>query len=34
VKSFDWRSRKAKFVSKANNSELMEVIGKIKALIT
>jgi hypothetical protein len=32
--SFDWKSRKARFVSKAKDSELVEVIEKIKTLIT
>ena len=34
VKSFDWKSRKAKFVSKVKDYELAEVIEKIKTLIT
>lgn len=34
VKSFDWKSRNAKFVSKIKDSELVEVIEKIKTLIT
>jgi len=33
IKSLDWKSRKAKFVAKAKDYELMEVIEKIKTLI-
>jgi len=33
IKSLDWKSRKAKFVAKEKDSELMEVIEKIKTLI-
>jgi mRNA interferase MazF len=33
VKSFDWKSRKAKFAAKAKDSEVSEVIEKIKTLI-
>jgi len=33
VKSFDWKIRKAKFVAKAKDAEIAEVIGKIKTLI-
>jgi len=33
IKSLDWKSRKAKFATKAKNSELTEVIEKIKTLI-
>ncbi len=33
IKSLDWKSRKAKFAAKAKNSELIEVIEKIKTLI-
>ena len=32
VKSFDWKSRKAKFVEKAKDSEMTDVIEKIKNL--
>jgi mRNA interferase MazF len=33
IKSFDWKSRKAKFAAKAKNAEVSEVIEKIKALL-
>jgi mRNA interferase MazF len=33
IKSFDWKSRKAKFVAKAKDQEITEVIAKIKTLI-
>jgi len=33
VKSFDWVRRKVKFISKAKESEIAEVIEKVKTLI-
>ncbi|MDR2580960.1 MAG: endoribonuclease MazF [Fibromonadaceae bacterium] len=33
VKSFDWKSRKAKFAAKAKDSEISEVVEKIRTLI-
>jgi len=33
VKSFDWVKRKVKFIAKAKESEIAEVIEKVKTLI-
>jgi mRNA interferase MazF len=33
IKSFDWRGRKVKFIAKAKDSEMAEIIENVKALI-
>ncbi|MDR2581358.1 MAG: endoribonuclease MazF [Fibromonadaceae bacterium] len=33
IKNFDWKLRKAKFIEKAKDSEIAEVVSKIKTLI-
>jgi mRNA interferase MazF len=33
IKSFDWKSRKIKFIAKAKDSEMIEVMKKVKTLI-